>query len=332
MTRTNDHEQFLGIDIGSSSIKVVRFSAGENDLRLTHHECVSFPKPAISRDGVIDRAAIVDALRSMNPRLTWNPRYDHVCVAIPGVLTTTRFAAIPELSNQEFRKHLQSEAQTYCDPESFIFAAKLIGERPRIRGNPQRASKSKMVFLIMAERSILDTFWGIMEDAGIPNPNFSVDALGTTKAYENSIGRLGSPGGVTGIIHIGAQTASISSVREGGLIFIRSMVNDPTKDLARNTGQEARRSYDYFREQSKVEKLDRILVSGAPACDEEFRNNLSEGLGWPVVLGNPLESIVPAAVAGVQEIENAPRFAVAIGMGMIAHQAWFSGMFEAGLF
>ena len=332
MTRKNHAEEFVGIDIGSSSVKAVRMTVADENLRVIDCQAVDLPAPAISKDGELNRPAIIASLKTLQPLLVRNRRFDHVCVSIPGFLTTNRFATIPDSTNVEFRKFLNSEAGTYCDLATCACAAKILGDRviPRSEGAVTRRLKN--VFLLMVGKSLLDAFWEIMEEVGITDPNFSVDILGLVKALESSVREIGKNDEKTVLFHVGAQITIIAILRGTDLCFIRWLVNDPGMDPVANLVFEAGRSFAYFLEQSKEDKLRRILLSGGRTDIEALGQALSAGLGLPVIAANPLSSPEIATAHCPEFLPLGSRFSVAIGMGLLAFQAWFSGKHTEGLF
>ncbi len=331
MTSNNHIEEYLGIDIGSTSVKAVRLADTTEGLVIKGYDSLIFPRPVITRDKEIDTPAIVKALHSMKSIVSEKPRQTHTCIAIPGFMTTTRFTSLPESTSPEFKKLLQSECQTYCDPESFIFAAKMLERRGNFRENPDLPRWQRQVLLLMVEKAILDTYWEIAEQAQLPNPNFSVDVLGQIKAFTAPESKNHSTfDEKVGIIHVGAMTSSIMIVRNGKLIFVRHMLNAPDKELIENTAFETDRSFAYFYENSGIDSLDQILVSGSHANDEHFKKTLSDRLGIKVMEKSPLEGLI----AGEQSMsaEKAQLFATATGMAKISWQGWVSTKLAAGFF
>jgi Tfp pilus assembly PilM family ATPase len=331
MTSNNHIEEYLGIDIGSTSLKAVRLAESNEGLVIKGFESLTFPHSVINKDKEIDQKTIIEALASIESLITDNPRHTHSCIALPGFMTTTRFTSIPESNSPEFKKLMQSECQTYCDPESFIFAAKLLERRGNFGEDPDMPKWQRQVLLLMAEKSILDQFWTIAEKTRMPNPNFSVDVLGQIKAFASDEAKSHS---ITdekiGIIHVGVLTSSIMVVRNGKLIFVRHMLNDPEKDLIENTLYETERSFAYFYENSGVSVLDQLLISGRFAKDELLRKKASERLALQTNCKSPLQGF--ASTSQTIPADQEQLFATAIGMAKISWQGWVSTKLAAGFF
>ena len=322
---------YLGIDIGSSAVKAVRLQGDITGIQLTDIGCIPFSRPVLQDGRIHDPAAIVEALASMAFLSAGDTPPAAVCASLPGLATTTRFTTLPESSPQEFYKLLQSDAQTYCDPEAHLFAAKLLQERPprspEADGVPRRG-----VMLLMAERAVLQEYTDVLQHAGLANVAMSVDLLACAKAFANQIHLSGEAGDKTAIIHLGAQSTILLVLKSGQVIFTRSMRNDPTRDLAENTVAEAGRSFAYFLEQSGEGSISRVLLSGGPvgdsACFDVFRHHL----GIPVERGNPLVDLDLPVIQEAEANRITHQLVVAIGLGLIGLQAHHLTRLSAGIF
>lgn len=331
MSKSKMMNEFIGIDIGSSAVKAIKFTTTDSAIQLADHACITFPNPVIKDGKILERKSIVDALKSIKFLFSEGKATGNICVSIPGCSTTTRFARLPEFSLMEFNKLLKSEAQTYCDPEKYTFSAKLLGEKQHV-SKESGAVTTKDVVLLMAEKSLLSEYTEILQEAGISEANFSVDVLASVKAHESWLKNLAKAEECSGIIHVGAQTTNISVVKSGRLIFTRSMQNGEENISPEKISYEARRSFDYFLEQSKEGKLSRVILSGGPSGDKAFRLAVGKELGMTVEFGNPLEEmeITDSDTAGI--INGINQFSVAIGLALISIHSSFVSKFSSGFF
>lgn len=178
---------------------------------------------------------------------------------------------------------------------------------------------------------MLESYRKIAELAQIPGPDFSVDFLGLAQAFAaKNASDHSTADEKIGIIHVGEMSTSITVIRKGYPIFFRHLLNASDKELIESTCIEAARSLDYFYENSGIEALDQIVVSGGKITDQGFQNALSQSLKSTITLGDPLQGL---AVKGDAESGDTPHlFAVAVGLAKISCQAWTSARLEAGFF
>jgi Tfp pilus assembly PilM family ATPase len=225
---------------------------------------------------------------------------------------------------------LQSEAQIYCDPGNFTFSAKLLNERPI--GSYEKGDKAKNeILLLMAGKEMLSEYSQVLREAGIHNVNYSVDILASIKSAELWLMKHAESCDKTAIIHIGAQTTNISIIRAGILIFTRSMLNKENKISAEKICFEAKRTFEYFLENSREDKISRILLSGG-RVDEQFRKKICKGLQIETEVANSLEEIEVNTENKLEIVNNLNSYPVAIGLALISIHANHVSKLSSGFF
>jgi type IV pilus assembly protein PilM len=102
------------------------------------------------------------------------------------------------------------------------------------------------------------------------------------------------------------------SISDAGGNETAEVVKTTVEELA----SEIRRSFDYFKAQSREPLIHRIILSGGSANLKGFNNFLSNELGVDVYMGNPLEGITVTTADTDLLYNNLQQFAVAIGLAM----------------
>lgn len=102
------------------------------------------------------------------------------------------------------------------------------------------------------------------------------------------------------------------SMGEGAGNEIAEVVKTTVEELA----SEIRRSFDYFKAQSREPLIHRIVLSGGSANLKSFNTYLSNELGVDVYMGNPLEGISVTVPETDTLFNNLQQFTVAIGLAM----------------
>ncbi len=162
-------------------------------------------------------------------------------------------------------------------------------------------------------------------------------------------------GEVVAIIDSGARTTSISVLKSGILEFTRNIpiagnnITDSLKDTlnqdfdqaeqikisegsigdgsgsevseviqgtVEELASEIRRSFDYFKAQSREPMIHKIILSGGSANLSGFSTFLMNDLGVEVQLGNPLEGINVTVPDPDDLYNNLQQFTVAIGLAL----------------
>lgn len=102
------------------------------------------------------------------------------------------------------------------------------------------------------------------------------------------------------------------SIGDVGANEIADVVKTTVDDLA----SEIRRSFDYFKAQSREPLIHRIILSGGSSNLRSFNTYLSNELGVDVYMGNPLEGIAVTAPEPDELYDNLQQFTVAIGLAL----------------
>ena len=113
-----------------------------------------------------------------------------------------------------------------------------------------------------------------------------------------------------------AETIKINeaevSIADVGGNEISEVVKTTVEELA----SEIRRSFDYFKAQTREPLIHRIILSGGSANLRSFNTYLSNELGVDVYMGNPLENITVTTPDTDELYNNLQQFTVAIGLAM----------------
>ena len=102
------------------------------------------------------------------------------------------------------------------------------------------------------------------------------------------------------------------SIGDAGANEISEVVKTTVEELA----SEIRRSFDYFKAQSREPLIHRIILSGGSSNLKSFNTYISNELGVDVFMGNPLEGIAVTAPDPDELYDNLQQYTVAIGLAL----------------
>ena len=102
------------------------------------------------------------------------------------------------------------------------------------------------------------------------------------------------------------------SIAEGASSEIAEVIQGTVDELA----SEIRRSFDYFKAQSREPMIHKIILSGGSANLGGFSTYLMNELGVDVNIGNPLEGIAVVVPDTEELYNNLQQFTVAIGLAL----------------
>ena len=104
----------FGLDIGSSTIKVMQIDSQKNNLKITGYGAVSF-EPKIMDNGIIvDLEGMAKAIKSLfDNHLIGKITTKRVAMSLPTSRTYSRVLTLPKLSKKELQEAIKLEAEQY---------------------------------------------------------------------------------------------------------------------------------------------------------------------------------------------------------------------------
>ena len=208
------NDGMVGVDIGSSSIKVVRAEAADEGIRISHIAMCPTPPDSIAEGVVVNvpevAAAIQFAMRSAGIKASGAV----AAVAGPGVVV--RHVQVPKMTEQVLRKSLQFEAGKYISSsvEDSIVEFEILGDAEDGQMN---------VLLVAAPKAMVESRVSLLEQAGLDPLSIDIEAFATVRAlieHNNDQSILQS---TIALLDIGASNTEINLVRKGNLELTRTI-------------------------------------------------------------------------------------------------------------
>lgn len=340
----------IGLDVGSSSIKLAQLVQRENGLALVRLETLERTHPE-------DPSPLKELLR----RAEIHPA--KVIVAFNGPQTGIRILSTPPMPQKELKEAVRLESKNYFPfplHESFLEFEKL-GET--VEGGTK---KIQMAVATTTPETVEETLT-VLKKAGI-RPDSLIPVAYALQKWAKTAGI--SPGETQCLVDLGDRYTELMIFKEAGLLFSRkipvagrdftqaltgvlvsdrgktqlsleeaervkqevgipregeservddkiskgqllSMLRSPLEQLV----SEMDRCFDYFREETGGGKVDSILLLGRGSMLKGLARALSEALGIEVKVGDPLKGLRIESQMMAPDDGFAP-FAVALGAAL----------------
>jgi len=325
----------VGLDVGSSSVKVVRLAhSGESAklLGLAIAEVNDAPLYGVDeREGRRER--MVDAIRSaLEGAGVARKTQDTVVTAIGGPQVSIRHVPFPRMSEQDLVASVQWEAKKHVP---FDTTNAVIGYQLMDRAD-KGSDEEMQVLLTAAENSIVDSHIALLMAAGIEPSIVDLAPLALMNEVEEE-GLLN--GNAVAVVEIGRRIAHFSVYAAGGFFFARSvqMPVAPPADAGSAPGnadgsasapgddswpprwldhviREMRFSLTFYKKETGRRGIEQILLAGGHALVPGAPGAFEETLGIPTRILNPLEHVTSSSVDLDELSEQGPRFALAMGL------------------
>jgi type IV pilus assembly protein PilM len=203
----------VGLDIGSSSIKMLQVKVSAKSIQLLDFGIEPLPPQTIVDGSIMDQAAVVDAIRRL--RATLGIRNKVVATAISGHSVIIKKIQVPQMAPEELGPQLQIEAEQHIP-----FRADEV-EMDHQLVNPRNAQGMMELLLVAAKKEVIADYTQVIREAKLQPAVMDVAAFTVQNAFEASYDAV--PGESVALINIGAAISNINIISEGTSIFTRDV-------------------------------------------------------------------------------------------------------------
>ncbi len=341
----NKKKEVIGIDIGSSSIKLVQLKEHKGGYQLVNAGIIPLPPEAIVDNTLMDSLSIVEALKGITSSL--GVKIKDVACSISGNSVIIRKISLPAIPPEELEDQISWEAEQYIpfDINDVNIDFQILG--------PDSIDPSKMnVLLVASKKDIINDYLAVFNEAGLHLSVVDVDSFAVQNAFEVNYDIELSD--VLALINVGAGVTNINIIRDGITLFTRDVQlggNLYTEEIQKQLGvssveaeslkmlayenknddlydvvgkvndtitQEIKRSLDFYNSTANDDKITKIFISGGCSKMYKLSDNISEKLGLPVEIINPFAKLHYTEKDFDSEYlqEIGPLMAVSVGLAI----------------
>lgn len=320
----------IGIDIGSSSIKLVELVPCGKQWRLVS----AASAPVGTAIATILKEAGMKSRRAV--------------VALPEEQVSTHIVELPMMKDGEIEQALEWQVEQYIPipKDEAVWSWETI-RRDDPPAGEAGAGGGVEILLVAAAKTLVESYRKTVEAAGLELVAVETELNATARADV----KPGSPLSV--VVDIGAKSTDMGIVREGQLIFAQTIptagdaftraietglgldhtqaeqykntygMNDKElegklaeamKPVLAVVAGEIRKTIDFYVTKHQGEAVKMVVLSGGAAGMPEIVGKLSAILGLEVVMGDPFTGLVMDEAQKKAFANAGPYYAVAIGL------------------
>lgn len=226
----------LGLDISSSSIKMVELSAdGKDGYRVERYAIEVLPKDAVSDGNVANLEVTVDCVKRAWKRMSTSTR--NVALALPASAVITKKIIVPAgLREDELEVQVESEANQYIpfSIDEVNLDYQIIGPAPSVPDEME-------VLIAASKKDRVEDRVAVAEAAGLNAVVVDVESLASLAAFE-LIERQFPQGGsnqIVALINAGSSVMNVTMLRNGQQLYTREQAfggSQLTQDIMRHYG------------------------------------------------------------------------------------------------
>jgi len=340
----NRKKDLIGIDIGSSSVKLVQLRERRGGYELLDLGIMPLPAEAIVDNTLMDSSSIVETVKNLISSL--GVKTKNAACSISGHSVIVKQISLQAMSDDELEEQIHWEAEQYIPfdiNDVNIDFQRLASDSI----DPSRMN----VLLVASKKDIVNDYVGVFSEAGLQLSVLDVDMFAVQNAFE--VNYDSDRNRVAALVNIGAGIMNINIVREGITLFTRDVQiggNNYTEEIQKQMGvsdseaeslkieaqescsdalaeiirkindsmaQEIRRSLDFYNSTANA-KVAKVFVSGGASKTYNLVGVIEEKLGLPVENINPFAKLHYSNKQFDPEYlrEIAPFMVVPVGLAM----------------
>ena len=251
----------IGLDIGSSLIKIVEIDHSKGDPILKNYGVTKLPPEAIVEGEIMDRSLVIEGIQECMAKA--NVTKQNVITAVSGRAVIVKKIIMDKMNPDDAKEAIFWEAEQHVpfDIDDVCLSFEILKE--------DVGANQMEILLVAAKKEMVDTHANLIRDAGYNPTIIDVDSFAVQNAYELTEEDTGSR--VTGLINIGSDVTNINIIQNNIPLFTRDLSVGSTafiEALQRELGvsfEEAEAMMGGDRAIEDEEKCKEIISS---ACDE----------------------------------------------------------------
>jgi len=307
-------KEIVGIDIGSSSVKLVQLKEQKGGYVLQNAGIYPLPPEAIVDNTLMDSSSIVEAVKTLLESM--NIKGPEAACSVSGNSVIIRKINLPAMPPEELEDQIHWEAEQYIpfDINDVNIDFQLL---PPDEHDPSRMN----VLLVASKKDIINDYQTVFNETGVKLAIVDVDSFAVQNAFEVNYD-LGEDD-VAALINIGASIMNLNIVKGGISLFTRDVQmggNLYTEEIQKQfgvSGEEAekikitgvcpdkerlqgiitrvnetlalemRRSLDFYNTTAGEGRISNVYLSGGGAKTSSLQDAVAQRLGLPVEILNP---------------------------------------------
>jgi len=333
----------VGIDVGSSSVKLVQVKEHKGGYSLLRVGILPLPAEAIVDNTLMDSSSIVETIKNLANSLEVSAK--EAASSISGNSVIIRKIVLPSMTTEELEDQIHWEAEQYIpfDINDVNIDFQILG--------PDENDPSRMtVLLVASKRDIVNDYIAVFNETGLRLSVVDVDAFAVQNAFEINYDVY--PEEVVALVNIGANIMNLNVVKNGVSLFTRDVQTGGslyTDEIQKQFGvsseeaerikisgdcpdrgklqdimarqnetlaMEVRRSLDFYNSTANEGKISKVMLSGGAAKTPMLSETIGQRLGVPAEIMNSFLKIQCSGKEFDMDYLNeiAPLVTVAMGL------------------
>jgi len=337
----------LGLDITSSSVKLIELSKIGSGYRVDSYMVRPLPLNAVIEKNISDHEGVTETIRKVVAQA--KPKTIEVACAVAGSAVITKIIEMPDdLSDQAMENQINLEADQYIPYplEEVALDFQVIGPSETTPGQVD-------VLLAACRQENVASRQSAIDEAGLNTRIVDVEVFALERVFKLLAEQMEEiEEQVVAIVDIGATMLTLSVLVDGRTVYTREQLfggRQVTEEIQRRYGlsqeeaglakkqgglpedyeseilepfkealvQQVSRSLQFFFSSSQYNFVDLIMLAGGVAAMTGLSEEVEEKLGIPTKVANPFAFMeISSKVNAVALTNDAPAMMLAVGLAL----------------
>lgn len=344
----NKTQTLLGVDISSSSVKLLELSRQGSRFRVESYAVEPLPANAVVEKNITDVEVVGDAIKKLVAKARTSIKQASVAVSGSAVITKT-IQMSAGLNQFEMEDQIQLEADQYVpyplDEVSIDF--EVLGPSET---NPDQVN----VLLAACRKEHVEMREDALEIGGLQSRIVDVEAYAMERAFTMLQSQLDGDGGsqVVAMVDIGATMTTLSVLVDGRTIYTREQLfggKQLTEEIQRRYGlsqeeaglakkqgglpddyevevlipfreavvQQVARALQFFYGATQYNSVDYVVLAGGTSSIPRLADMVHDKVGAIALVANPFSDMSVGSRVNASALSNdAPSLMIACGLAM----------------
>jgi type IV pilus assembly protein PilM len=338
----------LGIDISSSSVKLLELSKSGDRYRVESYAVEPLPPNSVVEKNISDAELVGEAVKKVVAKSRTGVRQAAVAVAGSAVITKTIHMA-SGLNDQEMENQIIVEADQYIPYPLDEVAIDFEIQDP-VEGNPEQVN----VLLAACRKENVELREDALEIGGLASKVVDVEAYAIERAYaliEPQID-VDVEDRTVAIVDVGSTMTTLSVLADGKTIYTREQLfggRQLTEEIQRRYGlsleeaglakkqgglpddyerevlepfrdavvQQVARSLQFFFSSSQYNEVDCVVLAGGTSSIRGIAELVQDKVGIKTIVANPFADMTLNSRVNASALSNdAPSLMIVCGLAM----------------
>lgn len=340
-------QNVLGLDISSSSVKLLELSRSGNRFRVESYAVASLPPNAVVEKNINDVEGVGDAIANVLGQA--KSKNKSVAIAVSGSAVITKVIEMEAGLTED-----QTETQITVEADQYIpYPLDEVALDFEVLGPSERDPELVEVLLAACRKENVELRTDAADYAELVTKIVDVEAYSMERAFSLIQNQMDYDANhVVAIVDIGATMTTLSVLVDGVTVYTREQLfggKQLTEEIQRRYGlsfeeagvakkqgglpedyeqevlepfkeavvQQVTRSLQFFFSSSQYNEVDYIVLAGGVAAMPDLTELVQEKLGMPTLTANPFANMSVASKVNAVALGNdAPAMMIACGLAM----------------